>query len=116
MKSARVLIFPSVWYEGAPITIVEAFACGLPVIASDLGAMRELIDHGRTGLLFQPHDYEDLVRQIKRILDRPGELLSMREAARMRFQERFTAERNYEWLMEIYEGAIERARVMRAAS
>src|SRR5690606_19107791 len=54
MRGARALVFPSQWYENFPVTLVEAFACGLPVIASRLGAMAEIVNDGRTGLHFTP--------------------------------------------------------------
>ncbi|MBA4168347.1 MAG: glycosyltransferase family 4 protein, partial [Chitinophagaceae bacterium] len=52
MKQCRALIFPSIWYEGLPLTIIEALATGTPVISSDLGAMQEMISHQHNGLLF----------------------------------------------------------------
>ena len=53
MKDASVLILPSTWYEGFPMILAEAFAVGLPVIASDLGSMSSIVDHQRTGLHFE---------------------------------------------------------------
>lgn len=117
MRAARVLIFPSVWYEGAPMTIVEAFACGLPVIASNLGAMAEMVAHERTGLLFNPGDATDLARKVRWAFEHPEAIDAMRVAARREFEEKYTAERNYEMLTAIYETAIENARrEARAAS
>jgi glycosyltransferase involved in cell wall biosynthesis len=60
MVGARFLVFPSVWYEAFPLTIVEAFAVGLPVIASRLGSMTGLIRDHVTGLHFRPGDPSDL--------------------------------------------------------
>jgi len=54
LKNAQFMIMPSIWYEGFPMVIREAFACGKPVIASNLGAMAELVEDGKTGLLFEP--------------------------------------------------------------
>ena len=110
MRNAAVLIFPSIWYECNPITILEAFACGLPVIASDLGAMTEMVDHGRTGLLFRPGDAEDLARTVRWAMDHPAELAAMRVEARREYEAKYTPARNYTMLMEIYRTAIERAR------
>jgi glycosyltransferase involved in cell wall biosynthesis len=110
MQGARALIFPSVWYEGFPMVIAEAYAVGLPVIASDLGSMSSLIDHGRTGLLFSPGDPESLAAQVEWALAHPAELKRMREGARAEFEAKYTAERNYHLLMEIYRTTIERAK------
>ena len=110
MKQASFLIFPSRWYEGFPMTIAEAFATGLPVVASNLGAMATLIDHERTGLHFRPGDPEDLVAKIEWLLGHPEVLARMRKEARAEYEAKYTAERNYQMLMEIYARAIENAK------
>ncbi|MGS0756361.1 glycosyltransferase, partial [Roseateles sp. GG27B] len=51
MRCAKALIVPSIWYENYPRTIVEAFACGLPVLASNLGAIPSIVKSGSTGAL-----------------------------------------------------------------
>ena len=107
MRDARVLVVPSTCYENAPMTIIEAFACGLPVIASNLGSIPEFVTHGHTGLLFNPSDSEDLARQVRWAFDHPEELRTMRANARREYEEKYTAERNYKMLMAIYEMAIE---------
>lgn len=116
MRDARVLIFPSICYEGSPLTIIEALACGLPVIASDLGSIPEYVTHRKTGLLFQPSDNEDLIRNVRWAWEHPEELREMRAAARCEYEEKYTAERNYKILMEIYDRAIESARSRRAVA
>jgi glycosyltransferase involved in cell wall biosynthesis len=117
MRDARVLIFPSQCYENAPMTIIEAFACGLPVIASNLGSMAEMVDHEKTGLLFEPGDAADLARKVRWAFGHPEAMQRMRAAARREFEEKYTADRNYEMLMAIYETAIGNAkRERRAAS
>lgn len=105
MKGASALVFPSTCYENLPVTILEAYAVGLPVIASNLGGMSSLIDHGRTGLHFRPGDPEDLAATVKWVLAHPVELADMRRGARGEFEAKYTAERNYEALKEIYETA-----------
>jgi glycosyltransferase involved in cell wall biosynthesis len=110
MKRARVLVFPSVWYEGFPMTIVEAFGVGLPIVASNLGSLATLVDPGRTGLLFRPNDPGDLAAKVRWALDHPNELDSMRRGARKEFEARYTAEQNYEHLLSVYKVASERAR------
>lgn len=64
-----VLIVPSRWYENSPTVILEAFAMGIPVIATRLGSMPELVKHDESGLLFEKDDADDLRAQIKRLLD-----------------------------------------------
>jgi glycosyltransferase involved in cell wall biosynthesis len=107
MQDAAALVLPSTCYENAPLTIVEAFACGLPVIASNLGSIPEFVRHRHNGLLFAPGDPEDLARQVRWAFDHPEEMRAMRVNARREYQEKYTAERNYKLLMTIYEMAIE---------
>jgi glycosyltransferase involved in cell wall biosynthesis len=106
MGRATLLVFPSLWYEGFPRTIVEALARGTPVVASDLGSMKELILPDLTGALFTAGDPEMIARQILRLAgDGPG-LVAMRRAARQQFLDHYTAEQNYLAMMEIYRQAL----------
>jgi glycosyltransferase involved in cell wall biosynthesis len=106
MKDAQILVFPSLWYEGFPLVIVEAYAVGLPVIAANLGSQSSLIEHRRTGLHFQPGDPNDLVAQVEWALAFPDEIIKMRQAARAEFEMKYTDEKNYQMLMKIYQQAI----------
>lgn len=103
MGEAMFLIFPSKWYETFGRVAVEAFAKGTPVIAANLGAIAELIDHGRTGLLFCPGAPVDLATQVKWALTYPRKLSLMRQEARAEFEDKYSAAENYRQLMEIYE-------------
>jgi glycosyltransferase involved in cell wall biosynthesis len=105
MQQASFLVFPSEWYEGFPMTIAEAFACGLPVLASRLGAMAELVEDGQIGLLFEPGNPEDLAARVAWAWAHPEEMRRMGKAARQEFEEKYTAEKNYQMLMQIYERA-----------
>jgi glycosyltransferase involved in cell wall biosynthesis len=117
MRNARMLVFPSIWYECAPMVIVEALACGLPVIASDLGSIPEFVRDHYNGLLFRPGDADDLAAKVRWAFEHPHELAAMRVAARREFEDKYTADRNYKILMNIYELAIENSRRrQRAAS
>lgn len=102
MGEAAFLVFPSEWYEGFPRVIAEAFAKGLPVLATALGAQGTIIEDGRTGLLFRSGDPEDLAEKVDWLLTHPEELKRMRREARAEFEAKYTAERNYERLMAIY--------------
>lgn len=96
---AACLVMPSVWYETFGRTIIEAYAKGTPAIASRLGAMAELVDEGRTGLLFAAGDAADLAAAVDRLMVDPAR---MRLAARREFEDKYTAASNYQQLMAIY--------------
>ena len=106
IKQARLLILPSVLYENFPLTIAEAFACGIPVIASRLGAMEEIIEDGQTGLHFTPGNAESLVSKVDWAWTHPNQMREMGRNARHEYEEKYTAERNYEKLIDIYTKAI----------
>ncbi|MDO9002628.1 MAG: glycosyltransferase family 4 protein [Aquabacterium sp.] len=106
MASAAFLVLPSVCYEGFPRTLVEAFASGMPVIASRLGSMAELVADGRTGLLFNPGDAADLAAKIEWAHQHPQAMLLMGQAARKEYESRYTPEQNCAELIEIYRQAI----------
>jgi len=110
MRRAAFLVLPSIVYENFPMAIAEAYASGLPVIASEMGTMASLVDHGRTGLHFKPGDPEDLAGKVEWLISHPTELTAMRKEARAEYEAKYTAERNYQILMKIYERAIETAR------
>lgn len=110
MVGAACLVLPSICYENFPRTLVEAFACGLPVIASRLGAMAELVEDGRTGLLFDPSNATDLAQKLRWVLEHPGEMQAMGENARREYEAKYTPAINYEQLMAIYQNAMQRGR------
>ena len=104
MRAATLLIFPSTWYEGFGMTVAEALAVGLPVVASRVGGMAALIDDGRTGVHFPPGDAAALADRVRWAIDNPARLAEMRLEARAEYLERYTGERNYDLLLGIYEG------------
>jgi len=103
LKKSSALIFPSVLYESMPMTIIESLACGKPVIVSNLGAMAEIIENGKTGLLFEPGNVDDLVDKILWAKNNPEKMKEMGLNARKEFEKKYTAEKNYMILMNIYE-------------
>jgi glycosyltransferase involved in cell wall biosynthesis len=103
MKQAAFMVTPSVWYEGFPMSIAEAFACGTPVLCSRLGGMREIVEDKRTGLHFNSGDADDLARKVEWAWSQPDRMAEMGRAARKEYEVRYTAEKNYNTLMQIYE-------------
>lgn len=111
MRSAAYLVMPSIWYENFPRTLLEAFANGLPVIASRLGALSEIVEHGRTGLLFEPGSADDLARHLAWAEAFPRKMRVMGENARAVYEAKFTSRENYGQLMAIYEDALAAVRL-----
>lgn len=107
LQNARFLIMPSIWNEGFPMIIAEAFANSKPVIGSRLGAMADLVKDGETGLLFEPGNSKDLAEKIKWLWEHPDECRRMGANARREYDEKYTPEQNYKMLMDIYQKAIE---------
>ncbi|PKO51997.1 MAG: transferase [Betaproteobacteria bacterium HGW-Betaproteobacteria-20] len=110
MRQSAYLVVPSIWYENFPRTIVEAFACGLPVIASRIGALAEIVEDGRTGLLFEAGNAADLADKLAWAEAHPEEMVKMGMAAHAEYEAKYTPERNYAILMRIYEEAIAASR------
>jgi glycosyltransferase involved in cell wall biosynthesis len=113
MKDAMYLVLPSVNYEGFPKTIVEAFARGTPVLASRLGAMTEAIEDGVTGRHFAAGDSTDLAAVVRELQNDQAATVAMREPARSVFLEKYTPDRNYAIMMQIYRQALARRRLSR---
>jgi glycosyltransferase involved in cell wall biosynthesis len=110
MQQAQFLVFPSIWYEGFPLTIAEAYANKLPVIAPNLGTMSELVvDHG-TGLHFESGNSADLASKIQWAIAHPESLEKMGESAYDTYQAAYTPDVNYRQLIYIYESVINRAK------
>jgi glycosyltransferase involved in cell wall biosynthesis len=115
MKGARFLMFPSEWYEGFPVTIAESFACGVPVLCSRLGGMQEIVDDGRTGLHFTSGDAADMTEKVQWAWSNPEETSNMGLEARAEFEAKYSAERNFGMLTEIYESVISRTKGARVS-
>jgi glycosyltransferase involved in cell wall biosynthesis len=101
-KQARFLVVPSECYENFPMVIVEAFANGLPVIATSLGSMREIVESKKTGLHFTLADPNDLAAKASWLWSNPIEAKRMGREARKEYEKRYTPESSYQRLKEIY--------------
>ena len=107
MRAARYLLVPSICHETAPRTIVEAYACALPVIASRLGSLAAMVSDGVTGLLFEPGNAADLAKKICWANAHPQAMAQMGRAARAQYEQHYTPQHNYRLLMAIYQAAIQ---------
>ncbi|MGA9407849.1 MAG: glycosyltransferase family 4 protein [Bacteroidota bacterium] len=108
ISSAKLLIVPSLCFEGFPMVVQEAFALGVPVAASNIGSLPSLVTENKNGKLFAPGDAGEILSCVKELLANDKKLRFLGEAARREFDEKYTAEKNYGMLMGIYEAATAR--------
>ena len=106
IRKARCLVLPSVCYENSPRVVAEAFAVGTPVISGRLGATGEMVEHGRTGLLFHTGNAVDLRDKLREIFRQSTAYEDMRLNARAEYEKLYSANANYKLLLNIYETAI----------
>lgn len=102
---SRVLVFPSCWYEGFPNVITRAMILQKPVIASRLGGVPEIVEDGQTGLLFEPGDTKDLVRQISKLYKNPDMCRSLGASGRIKAEREYSASTVVHHLMTIFDKA-----------
>ncbi len=101
MKRAEFLILPSLWYEGFPMTIVEAFSCGTPVLASDLGGMKGIIKEGVNGRKFAVGDARLLAERMNTMFS-SEDLVAMRAAVQNEFESEYSESFNLSLLLDVY--------------
>jgi glycosyltransferase involved in cell wall biosynthesis len=106
LKMCRALVMPSLWYEGLPVTLLEAFSTGTVVIASNLGALAEIIQDGVNGLLFEAGNSKELANTIAAIAENKYDMGRIRENARSTYLRHYTPDKNYHSLVNIYNKAI----------
>jgi glycosyltransferase involved in cell wall biosynthesis len=106
MARAVALVLPSTCYEGFPRALVEAYASALPVIASRLGSLADLVEHGVTGLLVEPADPAALAQAMQWALTHPERMAEMGRAARRRYEAHYTPERALARRLALYEAVL----------
>lgn len=106
MGRARVLVLPSVWYEGFPMTVLESYAKGTPVIASRIGSLTELVRENETGWTFPKGDSEALSAIVEIAMNGGERVSTIRERCRDEFLERYSPEKNVAQLIDIYKDLI----------
>jgi glycosyltransferase involved in cell wall biosynthesis len=111
LKKCKALIFPSTWYEGFPMIILEAFSTGTPVIASRLGAMGEIVQHNVNGLHVNPGEADDLVDKLKIAMTETDLMRRLSMQARNIYLTHYTPRINYDFLINIYTQVLSRKRM-----
>ncbi len=109
IRRAVAVLLPSVWFEGFPIVLLEAFASGTPVIASRIGSLAELVEDGVTGLLAEPGDPNELAQRMRWARDHPGEMRQMGLNARQRYETQFRGSAHLAALLDTYRRSLHAA-------
>lgn len=107
MRHAAVLLLPSLCYEGMPMVVPEAYSAGLPVIASDIGSLPSLVQHGELGFLVRPGDAASLRSAVKELMQNDSLREKMRQNVRRKYEEIYQPAQNFLELKSIYEQAIQ---------
>ena len=105
-EQATVFVFPSLWPETLGIVGLEALACGVPVVASDIGGVREWLKEGETGYLVEPKNAAQFAERIKALLMNEALNVEMGRNGQRLIRERFTPEHHVERLLELYRRAV----------
>jgi len=106
-QHARFVVMPSISYEAFPNSVLEAMSHGLPVIASRIGGIPEIVDDGITGFLFDPGNYEELASKMKLLWENTGLCRQMGQAGRKKTIRKYNEEIYFKRLMHVYMKAIE---------
>jgi len=107
MQQARVLLIPSLWYEGLPMVVPEAFGTGLPIVASRIGSLQTLIEEGGNGLLVEPGNAAALAEAVRRLTSNASFERGLRLEARRTYEALYRPDANLRLLLDIYEQALQ---------
>ncbi len=105
IATAKLLVLPSICFEGFPMVLREAFAFGTPAAVSDLGPLPRIVQHGRTGLVFRSGDPAALLAAVRAAWEQ-DDLGRMSDLARREFEEKYAEAANHQQLVAIYERAM----------
>ena len=106
IKGAKFLVIPSICYENFPRVVVEAYSYGVPLLASRLGSIKDLVIDKKTGLLFEAGNPRDLADKARWLAQHPKEVDQMGRWAREEYDQKYLPQKNYAALMAIYENVI----------
>jgi len=106
LSGARAVVVPSRWYEGSPRAVIEAYAAGVPIVASRIGSLAELVDDGATGLLTAPGDPDEMASALRRLADSHELATQLGKGARARYERSYSPDVTVRELLAIYREAI----------
>jgi glycosyltransferase involved in cell wall biosynthesis len=105
-RNARFLVVPSICFETFGLVIVEAMSYGLPIIASRMGGLPEIVEDGETGLLFEAGNSEELAYKMKLLWENPTLCRQMGQSGRKKVIREYNEDTYYERLMTVYDRAL----------
>lgn len=108
MCGAKLLVLPSLCYEGFPMVLIESFCSATPALVSNIGSMKEIVEEGVTGLQFDVGNASELALKAKWLIDNPEILTEMALSARSEYLKKYTSKANFDVLMGIFEEAMGR--------
>ena len=109
-QESFITILPSIGYENCPLSILESFSCGTPVVASNIGGIPELVKNNITGILFKPGDYVDLASKIEYLLSNQSLLKKMKINCLDTIKSYYSKVSHYKSLMTIYKSVLKKAK------
>ena len=110
LAASMLIIVPSLWYEGFPMSVVEALSLGTPVIASRIGSLAEIVEDGVNGLTFRTGDVQDLVSKIRRLHEDPSYYENLHKGAFRSYTDKYSPDVNIKMFRRIYRDAIIQSR------
>jgi glycosyltransferase involved in cell wall biosynthesis len=102
LRDAFCLVLPSEWYENFPVTVLEGYMAAKPVVASRMGGLPYIVDDGKTGLLFEAGNVNELAQKIQQLADDPAAAASMGARGRTLSETKYGPEQGYSNLMNIF--------------
>lgn len=109
VKKCMAAVLPSEWYDNYPMSIIETFAIGIPLIASRIGGIPEMVKDYETGLTFEPWNADDLYLKLKYLEEHPDEAVAWGEKGKKFVEQELNAEKHYQQLMEIYKRTVQKS-------
>jgi glycosyltransferase involved in cell wall biosynthesis len=108
VSKAKLLVVPSIWFEGFPMVLQDAFAAGTPCAVSNIGSLPTIVRDGENGLVFEARSPEAIGKMLTRIWGNEALLMRLSAGARTSYESNYTEEINHRRLMAIYSTAIAR--------